>query len=77
MLKLFFSFTILFTSDFLRLSAKTEVAPGKGFSRSLCCIKTEVNETAKNIALLLVENTFWGNKNKAKVEIVFLGFYLV
>ena len=39
--------------------------------------KTEVNETAKNIALLLVENAFWGNKNKPKVEIVILGFYLV
>lgn len=36
--------------------------------------KTEVNETAKIIALLLIANIFLRNE-KAKVEIVILGFY--
>jgi hypothetical protein len=49
----------LFTSDLFRLSAKTEVAPGKDDSRKIEVAKTEVNENAKIIALLSIVNTFF------------------
>ena len=77
MLKLFFSFSILFTSDFLRLSAKTEVAPGKDEGRKNKSNKNGSQRKSKNYCVVVVANAFLKTKNKAKVEIVILDFYLV